>query len=176
MSTRIGKVFSPTVLLVALGLLLAGLAFGAYCVNRVVDERRISIGGFLLAGALVLGGAASLSRVFVEGCAACRKRLEELRASFPIAWHDPLVRMLAAGDGRSLAQLACLPPSDAAGARAVVLAESCPACARVCTASVVTEQWADHAWHAARRTDLTELVDARAQALIGALKSRGAPR
>ncbi|APR78713.1 Hypothetical protein A7982_04060 [Minicystis rosea] len=92
MSARIGRFFSPSAALVALGIFVAGLLVGGYAVYLVVDEARISIGGFVLAGALVLGAAGALARAFPRGCNACRTTLAGVGASFP-------VELVTAGSG-----------------------------------------------------------------------------
>src|SRR5262249_5109215 len=140
MSKRVGTFFSPSAALVALGVVAAGLLLGAYAVYLVIDERRISIGGFLLAGLLVVRRGGGFKLAFPRGCSGCRARFEEIRTSYPAAFFDQLHHSLAHAHAGALAHLGTLPVPTAEERRATVVAELCPRCARVGIASAVVER------------------------------------
>jgi hypothetical protein len=173
MSDRLQRFFSPGAALLGVGLLVAGLLFGAYCVSLVVNERRISIKGFLLAGALILGGVAALVQMFPRGCRACRKRLTLHRAAFPAEHGAWVHRQIEDGDARSIHGLAALPLPAADGQRAALSAEICTSCSRVGVVTVAAERWTGRDWSVLQQTAPALLFDDRAQALAAALAQRG---
>lgn len=171
MSARIGRFFSPSAALVALGIFVAGLLVGGYAIYLVVDEARISIGGFVLAGALVLGAAGALTRAFPRGCNACRKPLAGVGASFPVELYATVEHALANGDARALYGLATA-PQPASQQRVTLVAELCPSCARVGVGYVAAERWTGDYWHADRTSTTVELSEERAHALHALVKQR----
>jgi hypothetical protein len=171
-STRIGRFFSPKAALISLGVVLAGAAFGAYCVYLVAAEGRISIRGLLFAGLLIVGGFGSLAAAFPRGCNTCRKALVETAGAFPIELHAHVEHALSAGDARAVHDIVRM-PLPAPGQRTLLSAELCPRCGRVGVATARAERWNGEAWSVERQGAPAELLDDRALALAAALRQRG---
>jgi hypothetical protein len=171
-TTRIDRIFSPTLLVMGLGFLLAGLMSLATAVYLILKEKRVSAVGVIFGILLILVGGSSLKRSLAEGCIRCGKRFDDICSSLPIASYELLVRALAEGEARDFERLAELPPAPPSEKRAVLRADFCPVCSRVCRASAATEEWTGRRWYAEDPSPPTVLFDERAQALVAVLKQR----
>ncbi len=141
MSTNnaIGRFFSVKNAAIALATLLGGGAFGAYCVYRVLDQGRISIGGFAVSGLLVLAGLALFATAFPRGCRRCRRAFQSSSVGFPADCFATLEQALASGDVQALMQLRGAPLASGEVAR--VNLELCDGCNSLGTAQVERARW-----------------------------------
>ncbi len=109
------RFFDSKMALLGGGTFVAGIAFGAYCVSRVVNERRISVGGFLFAIFLLVAGVALFAGAFPKGCRSCSKRFTEGGTTFPAQNYDQLVAIYQQANVAALAGLAAVPAGSHEG-------------------------------------------------------------
>jgi hypothetical protein len=133
------RFFSPKVALLALGLLAGGGGFGAYCILRVIDDHRISIGGFLLSGALVLGAVAAFAMAFPKGCRTCKQAFDDAEARFSPAVYDHLLGAVQSGNPGLLMQLIQAPPA-LANQWSELTVSYCKTCRQLGEARIVEER------------------------------------
>jgi hypothetical protein len=137
-SSEIGRFFSLKNAAIALGVLLGGLAFGGYVASRIINEGRISIGGIIVSGLLVLTGLALLLTIFPKGCKRCGKSFEE--ATRAVAGEHYLIveQALAQGDAARLQWALQMVPVDAQ--KTTLTISYCDKCRSVGVASVALER------------------------------------
>jgi len=172
MADGMARFFSVKAALVGLGVLVLGLAIGGYCVLRVMNEGRISIMGFLLAGTLLLGGVAAFTQAFPKGCRACQKPFTDGGSSFEPKSYDPLVAAIAQGDTHTLTALVSVPraqPEHYASLRVAY----CDQCKQVGEASVHEEEaGSNNAIKVVRRTPSSSLAPVMLGAVIDLVSRR----
>lgn len=134
---QIGRFFSAKRALAAVGLVLGGLAFGGYCVYRVIEQNRISIGGFVVSGLLVLAGFAVLAMAFPKGCKACSKAFGEIRSTFPAEYSQQLRAGLAGQRADMIQAMAQAPLAQGQVAR--INLDYCEGCKQIGLATVSVE-------------------------------------
>ncbi|MCA9599121.1 MAG: hypothetical protein KC776_37680 [Myxococcales bacterium] len=130
----IGRFFSIKNAGIALATLLGGAAFGAYCVFRVLDQGRISLGGFAVSGLLVLVGLALFATAFPKGCRRCKRAFDSTGVSFPGNYYGAIEQALSNGDEHGLLQMQTAPL--ASGEIAKINIEHCAGCRALGTAQV----------------------------------------
>lgn len=109
------RFFDSKMALLGGGALVAGLAVGAYCVMLVINERKISIGGFLFSAFLLLMGIAFFFGSFPKGCRSCKKRFAEAGTTFPAQNYDQVVATFQPGNVGAIASLASVPEGSHEG-------------------------------------------------------------
>jgi hypothetical protein len=121
----------PALIGVALALMVAGAGLGALALERLLVDRRISIGGWVGAALLLVLGVGTLFTSRTLACATCRKHLVEQRIRVDPAW-VPFVgeslRALALERLRDGYATSPVPPVVAGATMPVLVVEACPSC------------------------------------------------
>lgn len=137
-SPEVGRFFSLKNAAIALGVLLGGLAFGGYVVSRIVNEGRISIGGIVVSGLLVVVGLALLLTIFPKGCKRCGKSFEETTRAIAGEHYQLVEQALVQGDAPRLQWALQMVPMDAQ--KTTLSISYCDKCRSVGFASVALER------------------------------------
>jgi hypothetical protein len=166
------RFFSGKMALIALGVTLLGVAVGGYCVMRVMNEGRISLGGFLLAGVLVLAGLALVTQAFPKGCAACAQPFVTGQAVFAPALYEQLLACVQQQNAAGLGSFVSA-PSPAHGDKTTLVLNYCPKCRQLGEADVREEQWTGQYDKVVRSVQGVALTDPMLAATLGLLERRG---
>lgn len=130
MASNIKKVFQPVSLLIGVGLMVFGIAFGGYAVSQQV----IRIKAVLLGGVAVLAGIVVIfTLTIVDGCAACKKKLEEGFVRLDPQLQDQAKQAVLSKDMAQVLALVSQSPSPPLSQQqyACVVFEACPKCRSV---------------------------------------------
>jgi hypothetical protein len=134
------RFFSGKMALIAVGVALLGLGIGAYCVMRVTNEGRISIGGFLFAGLLTVAGLALLPQAFPKGCGTCARPFTVVNTAFARAHYDHLLACFQQQNPSALEGLVGA-PSPNHGDKSTLELNYCAGCRQQGEVDLIEEQW-----------------------------------
>jgi hypothetical protein len=164
--------FSPLRALVGLAVVVVGFGFAWHVYRRVTEEQTFSIGGALLAGALVLGGAGGFATAFPHGCRACRRAFDVRYLSFGGEHYDAVVTAMGQG-AEGIARLAGAPMPTSSERLTRVRVESCAQCHRVGVARVCDDEWQGQYYKTHRQAPARVLAPDEIVALNQVATARG---
>ncbi|HEY5960221.1 MAG TPA: hypothetical protein VIV60_26895 [Polyangiaceae bacterium] len=154
--------------------LVAGLGFGAYFSNCVINERRISVSGFGFSVFLVLLAGAFFVASFPKGCRACSRRFAQGGTTFPAQNYDQVVAAFKQENPKSLDSLVDVPTGTHEGWTGLDV-KYCAGCRGLGEVTVSEQSAAGYSPKYIRDTGAMPLSKAMLNATLDLLQQRPIP-